>query len=60
MPRYLKFPNSEELHVWMPMLAERGDMIEITVPDSDETIGLGLVDAPKRQPKTQKVQTEEG
>lgn len=38
--KYLKLPNREELHVWTPLLAARGDMVEIIVGEAQPALGL--------------------
>lgn len=42
--KYLKLPNRTELHVWTPLLAARGDMIEVSdEPQPNVQPPLGLV-----------------
>lgn len=41
--KYLKFPDKEQLHVWTPVLASRGDMVEVIVGAEQPALGLAIV-----------------
>lgn len=49
--RYLKLPDRTELHVWTPLLAARGDMVEVIIPNMElgSTLTMGLPIATKQE-----------
>lgn len=47
--KYLKLPNRTELHVWTPLLASRGDMVEVIVED-EQPVSAPVEIAPEPEP----------